>query len=114
MGYRTIDTRKRPARLTETLGVTKRGISFNRLMRQMMGIAHDSKIAFLVSDDGNIALYILDKDSPTGGKLIKPYKGTDTLMVISANLARHTVPGRYRITGRDGAFWLTDIKYKDA
>ena len=26
---------------------------------------------------------------------------------------RHIVPGRYRIVGRDGAFWLTDIKYNE-
>lgn len=35
----------------------------------------------------------------------KPSRISDTIGV--------TTPGRYRIVGRDGAFWLTDIKYNE-
>lgn len=76
-------------------------------------MARDSKVTFLVSEDGYIAFSVLPKESPTGGKLIRLTGSADTLMVLSTNLARHTTPGRYRITGRDGAFWLTDIKWEE-
>lgn len=40
-------------------------------------------------------------------------KKCGTLKLHSYTLIRHIVPGRYRIVGRDGAFWLTDIKYNE-
>ncbi len=40
-------------------------------------------------------------------------KKCGTLKLHSSTLIRHIVPGRYHITGRDGAFWLTGIKYNE-
>lgn len=110
MGYRTINLERKPSRISDTIGVTARGVTFNRLVRKRMGITTDSRVAFLVNDDGFLTVNVLGGDSPTGKK---PTSLGTTLIIISAELARHTTPGRYHITGRDGAFWITDIKWED-
>lgn len=73
----------------------------------------DSKIAFLVDDRGFLAINVLDKESPTGIGLRRSSKKCGTLKLHSSTLIRHIVPGRYHIVGRDGAFWLTGIKYNE-
>ncbi len=108
MGYRILDLTKTPSKLTETIGVSERGIHFNSLIRQKMGITKESKLAFLVSDDGFLAINVLGKDSPTGKALCTT---GNTFALHSAKLVKSIAPGRYHITGRDGAFWLTDIRY---
>ncbi len=67
MGYRTLDLTKRASRLTETIGVTGKGLC-----------AAGNKFVF-----------------------------------HSTKLMKSIAPGRYHITGRDGAFWLTDIRYNE-
>jgi len=113
MKYRIIDTTPSPSRVSDTIGANRRGISFNSLIRKKMGIARDSKIAFLVDENGFVAVNVLPKESPTGKSLIQTYGTANTLTAVSAKLARHIAPGRYHITGRDGAFWLTDMKWKE-
>ena len=112
MGYKLIKTDKVASRITNTIGVTKRGLSLNRAVRERMGVVPGSKLAFFIGDDGNVAISVLDKDSPTGRKVVK-LGTTTTYGVFSSEFARHTTPGRYRITGSDGAFWLTDIRWEE-
>lgn len=110
MGYRILDLSKRPSRLTEAIGVSGKAVRFNSLIRRKMGITKESKLAFLVSDDGFLAINVLGKDSPTG----KALSTTGSAFIFhSAKLMKSIAPGRYHITGRDGAFWLTDIKYEE-
>lgn len=101
------------SRLTETIGVDRKSISFNRIICAKMGIVPDSKIALLVSDRGFLAINVLGKDSPTGFGLRRYGNKCGTLKLHSAQLVGHIAPGRYRITGKDGAFWLTDIKWEE-
>lgn len=101
------------SRLTETIGVSRRDISFNKVICAKMGISPDSKLAILVSDRGFLAINVLGKDSPTGSRPKRYGDRCGTLRLHSAQFARHTTPGRYRITGRDGAFWLTDIRWEE-
>lgn len=108
MGYRILDLTKTPSKLTETIGVSGKGIHFNSLIRQRMGITKESKLAFLVNDDGFLAINVLGKDSPTGKTLSA---AGNTFALHSTKLVKSIAPGRYHITGRDGAFWLTDIRY---
>lgn len=96
-----------------TIGVDRKAISFNKAICAKMGIGPDSKIAFLVDDRGFLAINVLDKESPTGIGLRRSSKKCGALKLHSSTLIRHIVPGRYHITGRDGAFWLTDIKYNE-
>jgi len=111
--YRTLNLEPRASRLTETIGVDRRSISFNKAICAKMGIGPDNKLAFLVSDRGFLAINVLGKDSPTGSKLKRYGSKCGTLRLHSAQLIGHIAPGRYRIIGKDGAFWLTDIKYRD-
>ncbi len=110
MGYRTLDLTKRPSRLTETIGVTRKVMSFNRTVAAKMGITHESKVSVLVDDNGFLAIAVLDKDSPTGKRLCMK---NGSRFLVCAKLIRCLTPGRYHITGRDGAFWLTDIRYNE-
>ncbi len=111
MGYRVLNIGKFPSGLTETIGVTKHTMTFNSVICEKMGILPDSKVSVLVNDAGFLAINVLDKDSPTGRKLCK--SDSTSRYLVCASLLRHLTPGRYHITGRDGAFWITDIKYNE-
>ncbi len=103
---------KRPSGLTETIGVNDKTITFNDLICKKMGITRESKIVVLVNDDGYLAFNVLGKDSPTGKRLCHLGRGK-SLGLNSTALRGHFTRGRYHLTGRDGAFWLTDIKYSE-
>jgi len=112
MGYRTLDLSRGSSRLTETIGVTDKVVSFNRAVSAKMGITPESKVSVLVDDNDFLAIAVLDKDSPTGRRLCGQAKN-GTRFLVCTKLIKCLTPGRYHITGRDGAFWLTDIKYEE-
>ncbi len=111
MGYRILDLSGRPSRLTETIGVTKgKSMGFNRAMSAKLGITPGSKIAAAVTDDGFLALRIEGKDAPLGRAL---HKNGNTYSFSCVKLMRNIPSGRYRVTGKDGDFWITDIRYEE-
>ena len=111
MGYRILDLSGRPSRLTETIGVTKgKSMAFNRAMSAKLGITPSSKIVAAVTDGGFLALRIEGKDAPLGRAL---HKNGNTYSFSCVKLMRNIPSGRYRVTGRDGDFWITDIKYEE-
>lgn len=112
MKYRLINTEKKPSRMAEVISVSNKRLLFNVLMCAKMGIERNSKLAFLVDENGFVAINVLDKDSPSGRVLGRAPR-SKSLTFVSTELTKHIVPGRYRITGRDGAFWLTDIKWEE-
>ncbi len=110
MGYRILDISREPSRLTETIGVSDKTIVFNKKMAAMLGLKKGDKAAFAVNDEGFLAFRIEGKNAPLGRTLRVSY---GAFSFHCAKLTRHVAHGRYRVTGKDGDFWLTDIKYSE-
>ena len=114
MAYKLIDFTV-PGRCTQTFGVGNQVMTFNREMQRLYGIAVGRKIVCFVNDkDGTLSLSVVDGDSPTGYPVNTA--GADRskgVRVCITQLARHLDKGRFHITGRDGAFLLTDCKYHE-
>ncbi len=82
------------------------------MIRGKMGFTSAHKLVFAVSDDGFLAINVCGKNDPTGIAPFVPH-AYSTYYIYRKQLLRHLTPGRYHITGRDGAFLITDIKYNE-
>lgn len=114
MAYKLIDFQV-PGRCTMTFGVGNNVMTFNRAMQKEYGIIIGKKVVCFVNDkDGTLSLSVVEATSPTGYPVNTG--GTDRakgVRVCITQLARHLDKGRFHITGRDGAFLLTDCKYHE-
>ncbi len=114
MAYKLIDF-KVPGRCTMTFGVGKGVMTFNRAMQKEYGICIGQKVVFFVNDkDGTLSLSVVEDNSPIGCPVnIAGNDRNKGARVCITQLSRHLDKGRYHITGRDGAFLLTDCKYHE-
>lgn len=113
MSYRILKPSVRGAsRLTETFCVNSRGIVLNAAVQKAMGLSPDSYVVLFVSDDGYLCL-MPGRDGDEGARpLLGMGKGSSKLLA-GRDVARHCRRGRYRITGRDGSFYITDCRWED-
>lgn len=112
MGYRMILPGNRGGRSTETFGIDRKSLTFNRKMQQAMGMRHDSRIGIYVSEDGFLSFMVLAPDDRNGFPLRRSSRCA-TLQLHSAALVSCCKPGRYRIVRRDGGFFVTDCRWKE-
>ena len=114
MAYKLIDFTV-PGRCTRTFGVSKSVLTFNREMQKAYGIEVGRKLACFINDkDGCLSFSVVEATSPTGYPInTAGINRTRGVRVCVTQLARHLDKGRFHITGRDGAFLLTDCKYHE-
>lgn len=113
MSYRLLKPSDRGAsRMTDTFSVNSRGIVLNAKMQRALGLSPRSHVALFVNDDGFLC-FMSAKEGDEGARpLSKPGKG-DSKLLSGRDVARHCAPGRYRITGREGAFHVTDCRWNE-
>lgn len=113
MSYRLLKpTMRGESRMTDTFCVNSRGIVLNAKMQRALGLSPGSHVALFVNDDGFLCLI----SAREGGEGVRPLtkigKGR-SMLIAGRDIARHCRLGRYRITGRDGAFYVTDCRWRE-
>ncbi len=119
MKYKTLLPSPRGcSRLTNTIGVTSKHLVFNKTIQETMRIPRDECfIGILVNEDRFICLTVLkDNSANTAFRLTAPKSAKSRTRLCSPGfkVISHLKTGRYRITGTDGAIFVTDIKYSEA
>lgn len=113
MSFRLLKPSIRGAsRMTETFSVNARGIVLNAKMQRALGLSPGSHVALFVNDDGFLCFMPVKEGDEGARRLSKLDKGKSKLLA-GRDVARHCALGRYRITGREGAFHVTDCRWKD-
>ena len=113
MSYRLLKPSDRGAsRMTDTFSVNSRGIVLNAKMQRALGISPGSHVALFVNDDGFLC-FMPAKEGDEGARRLSKLDGGQSKLLAGRDVARHCARGRYRITGRGGAFHVTDCRWKE-
>lgn len=113
MSFRLLMPSARGAsRLTDTFCVNTRGIVLNAKMQRALGLSPGSHVALFVNDDGYLC-FMPAKEGDEGARRLSKLDRGKSMLLAGRDVARHCALGRYRITGREGAFHVTDCRWKD-
>lgn len=113
MSYRLLKPSDRGAsRMTDTFSVNSRGIVLNAKMQKSLGISPRSHVALFVNDDGFLC-FMPAKEGDEGARPLSKLDKGRSKMIAGRDIARRCRIGRYRITGRDGAFYVTDCRLEE-
>lgn len=110
MRYRLLIPSVRGAsRMTDTFCVNSRGIVLNAKMQRALGLSPGSHVALFVNDDG-LLCFMPAREGDEGARRLSKLNNGRSMLLAGRDVARHCAPGRYRITGREGAFHVTDCR----
>lgn len=113
MSYRLLKPATRGAsRMTDTFCVNSNGIVLNAKMQRALGLSPGSHVALFVNDDGYLC-FMPAKEGDEGARPLSKMDKTLSRLLAGRDVARHCAHGRYRITGREGAFHVTDCRWRE-
>lgn len=113
MSYRLLKPAMRGAsRMTDTFCVNSRGIVLNAKMQRALGISPRSHVALFVNDDGFLC-FMPAKEGDEGARPLSKMGKEKSMLLAGRDIARRCARGRYRITGREGAFHVTDCHLEE-
>ena len=113
MSYKLLKPSVRGAsRMTDTFCVNPRGIVLNAKMQGALGLSPGSHVALFVNDDGFLC-FMPAKEGDEGARPLTVTGKGKSRLLAGSDVARHCARGRYRLTGRDGAFHVTDCRWED-